>query len=119
MRSLAAFTLLILMAGCGDSEFRAQPYNKAQALSHTEVLEMKVVKVWSVVGDHLEHYRELGISHYVEVDVVSGTKAGEHLTLPLDDWTTKPPAEGAVVVAAPADWVKQGKNHQTRPYGGW
>lgn len=117
---LAAFLLLLALAGCGNQS-RTPPLTRAQAAARTEVLEMKIVKVWDVVSDALDHDREPGISHCVEVDVISGSSAGKQLTLPYDEWNVgkPPPAVDSTVVAAPADWVRRGKDSRGRPFGGW
>lgn len=117
---LATAFLGLVLAGCGP-EMRTPPINRGQAASRTEVLEMKVVKVWDVVADALDHDREPGISHYIEVDVLSGSNAGKQLTLPYDEWNVgkQPPATDATVIAAPADWVRRGKDSRGKPFGGW
>ena len=117
---LIAVVVLLSVSACGR-EARTPPLSRSQAMARTEVLEMKVVKVWDVVADALDHDREPGISHHVEVDVVSGSSAGTQLTLPYDDWNVgaAPPAIGTIVVAAPADWVKRAKDSRGRPHGGW
>ncbi|MEK7413228.1 MAG: hypothetical protein AAB263_07915 [Planctomycetota bacterium] len=112
--------LCVLLVGCSTSrEFRVPAYNRNQALARTEVMELKVIKVWSVTGDALDHDRELGISHYIEVDVIGGTQAGNMLSLPYDEWNVgkAPPAEGSTVIVAPADWVKRAKDTKGRPSG--
>jgi hypothetical protein len=111
---------LAVLAGCGP-ETRTPPLQRNQALARTEVLELKVVKVWDVVADALDHSREAGISHIVEVDVLSGPSAGTQLALPYDDWNVgkAPPTEGTTVVVAPADWVKRGKTSKGQPFSGW
>lgn len=119
---LPLFGLVMLLAGCGDSRaYRVQPLNRNQALARTEVLELKIIKVWSESGDVLNHRRELGVSHFIEVDVLSGTLAGTMLTLPYDEWNVgkQVPAEGTTLVTAPADWVRRGKDSKGRPFGGW
>lgn len=115
-----AAILAVALVGCGQ-EFRTPALNRQQALSQTEVLEMKVVKVWNVVTDALDHDREPGIGYYVEVDVLSGSNAGAKLTLPYDDWNVgkPPPAVGTRVIAAPADWVKRGRHSKGAAFGGW
>lgn len=111
----------LLLTSCGGVQTRTQPLTRSQASARTEVLEMKIVEVWDVVADALDHDREPGISHLIEVDVLSGSTAGKQLTLPYDEWNVgkPPPAEGSVVVGAPADWVKRGKDSRGRPFGGW
>ncbi len=112
--------LALCLAGCGNAA-RTPPLNRGQALAQTEVLELKVIKVWNVVTDALDHDREPGISHYVEVDVLSGSSAGKQLTLPFDEWNVgkHPPAVGTTIVAAPSDWVKRAKDSRGRPMEGW
>jgi hypothetical protein len=112
--------LLTTLAACGNSP-RTAPLTRAQATARTEVLEMQVVKVWNVVTDALDHDREPGISHCIEVDVLSGSSAGSKLTLPYDEWNVgkAPPPEGTTVVAAPADWVRRSKDSRGKPFGGW
>ena len=112
--------LLVLFSGCSTSrDFRVPAYNRDQALVHTEPMELKIVKVWSVTGDALDHDRELGIDYYIEVDVVSGPQAGTKLSLPYDQWNVgkPPPTEGSIVVVAPSDWVKRAKDTKGRPFG--
>ncbi len=111
VRVLAFLALSLCLAGCGN-QARTPPLTQAQALSRTEVLQMKIVKVWNVVTDALDHDRDPSIRYLIEVDVLSGSTAGQQLTLPYDDWNVgaPPPAEGSTVVAAPADWVKRSKN---------
>lgn len=121
-RILAALVAapLLLLTGCG-TQTRTQPLTRSQASARTDVLEMKIVKVWDVVSDALDHDREPGISHCIEVDVMSGSGAGKQLALPYDEWNVgkPPPAVDSTVVAAPADWVRRGKDTRGRPFGGW
>jgi hypothetical protein len=119
--ALVTLAILVLVSGCGGGEARSRPLNRGQAAARTEVMELKVVKVWDVVSDALNHDREPGISHYIEVDVLSGSAAGTPLTLPFDEWNVggRPPAEGTTVVVAPADWVRRAKDSRGRPFGGW
>ena len=124
LRATTALLLCLIalgLAGCGGTQARTPPLNRGQAMARTEVLELKIVKVWDVVADALDHDREPGISHYIEVDVLSGSSAGKQLTLPYDEWNAggRPPAEGSTVVAAPADWVKRANDSKGRPFGGW
>jgi hypothetical protein len=118
VRLLPALALAVALAGCGNAA-RTTPLTKDQALSRTEVLEMKVVKVWDVVTDALDHDRDPSVSHVIEVDVLSGTLAGKQLALPFDKWNVggAPPAEGTTVVAAPADWVKLSRNSKGSAFG--
>jgi len=117
---LALLASILCLVGCGG-EARTKPLNRSQAIAKTEVLEVKVVKVWDVVVDALDHDREPGISHYVEVDVLSGSSAGKQMTLPYDEWNVggPPPEAGTTLVMAPADWVKRSKDSRGRPIGGW
>ncbi len=121
MPTLLLCLFILILAGCGGSQTRTPPLNRGQALARTEVLEMKIIKVWDVVADALNHDREPGISHYIEVDVLSGSSAGKQLTLPYDEWNAggRPPSDGTTVVAAPADWVKRANDSKGRPFGGW
>ncbi len=121
VRALSLCALILCLACCGGNATRTPPLNRGQALARTEVLELKIVKVWDVVADALNHDREPGISHYIEVDVLSGSSAGTKLTLPYDEWNAgaKPPAADTIVVAAPADWVRRANNSKGRPFGGW
>ena len=118
-RILVALAAVLLLAGC-SRQFRSPAYSKQQALAQTEVLEMRVVKVWNVVVDALDHDREPGIAFYVEVDVTSGSLAGKQLTLPYDDWNVgkPPPPEGTIVTLAPADWVKRGRHSKGTAFPG-
>ena len=118
---LPFFGLVLLLGGCSTSrDFRVPALNKNQAMARTEVMQLKIVKVWSMVGDALDHDREPGISHYIEVDVISGSQAGSMMSLPYDEWNVgkAPPAEGSIETVAPADWVRRGKNSTGRPFGG-
>lgn len=118
---LATCAAAMLLAGCATRDFRTPPLTRAQAMSRTEVMELRIVKVWDSVNDALDHDREQGISHFIEVDVKSGSQAGKPLTLPYDDWNVgkAPPGEGITVFVAPADWVRRGKDSKGRPFGGW
>lgn len=111
LRALSALTLCLCLAGCG-LQARTPPLSSSQALGRTEVLEMRVVKVWDTVTDALDHDRDPSVSHIIEVDVLSGSSAGKQLALPYDKWNVgrPPPEEGSIVVAAPADWVKRSRN---------
>jgi hypothetical protein len=115
---LALAVVALPVAGC-QREARTPPITRAEALRRTEVLELRVIKVWDLVVDALDHDRDPQISHLVEVDVLSGPQAGSQLTLPLDSWNVKPPEAGSVVVIAPADWVRPARDGRTRPFGGW
>lgn len=119
-RLLTVLAAALLLTGCGR-EFRAAPLNRGQASARTEVLEMRVFHVWDIVADALDLAHEPGISHYIEVDILSGTLAGKQITLPYDEWNVgkKPPAEGSTVIAAPADWVRRGRESKGRAFGGW
>lgn len=121
-RVLLTLASVLLLAGCGGGdEFRTPPLSRGQASARTEVLEMRVVRVWDVVADALDHEREPMISHYLDVDVLSGSLAGKSMVLPYDEWNVgkKVPAEGTTVIAAPADWVRRGRDSKGRPFGGW
>jgi hypothetical protein len=60
------------------------------------------------------------VSHYVEVDIVSGKEKGTRMTLPYDEWNVgeAPPSKGTILMMAPADWVKRNPKSQGRPFGG-
>lgn len=118
VRLLPALALALCLTGCGNAA-RTTPLSKEQAISRTEVLEMKVVKVWDVVTDALDHDRDPSVSHIIEVDVLSGSMAGKPLALPFDKWNVggAPPVEGTTVVAAPADWVKLSRNSKGSAFG--
>jgi hypothetical protein len=121
---LLALALVFILTAC-DSRNGPSPdctaYSRAQAIEQAEPLDLEVVKVWSVVADALEHGREPGISHRVEAVVKSGPRAGEQLDLPYDEWNVgrAPPSKGARLIAAPADWVKRGKDSNGRPMRGF
>jgi hypothetical protein len=122
LRATPLLPLLVLLTACSTRpDYAAPPLSRSQALARTEVLELKVKKVWNTVHDALDHDREPGISHVIEVEVVAGPGAGTPLTLPYDEWNVgkEPPAAGARVVTAPADWVKRAKDTKGRPFGGW
>lgn len=112
---LPLLVLTLCLAACGG-ETRTKPLTRGQAVAKTEVLEVKVIKVYDVVLDALNHDREPGISHYVEIEVLSGTSAGKTLTLPYDEWNvgSPPPAEDSTQVMAPADWVRRPKDGRGR-----
>ena len=118
VRLLSALALALLLAGCGNTA-RTPPLTKEQALSRTEVLEMRVVKVWDVVTDALDHDRDPAVTHIIEVDVLSGSQAGTPLALPFDTWNVggPPPVAGTTVIAAPADWIKRSRNSKGSPFG--
>lgn len=118
VRLLPALALALALSGCGNTA-RTTPLTKEQALSRTEVLEMKVVKVWDVVTDALDHDRDPQVTHIIEVDVLSGSLAGKPLALPFDTWNVNrdPPVEGTTVVAAPADWIKRSRNSKGSAFG--
>lgn len=117
---LAACLVIVALAGCGN-QTRTPPVSRSHAQAMTEVMELKIVRVWDVVADALDHDRDPKISHIIDVDVLSGSRAGQQLALPYDSWNVgkAPPVEGSVVVVAPADWVNRGKDSRGRPFGGW
>ena len=119
VRLLSALALALCLAGCGNTA-RTTPLTKEQALSRSEVMEMKVIKVWDVVTDALDHDRDPSVSHIIEVDVLSPPAvAGQQLALPFDKWNVggAPPAAGTTVIAAPADWVKLSRNSRGSAFG--
>ncbi len=112
--------LLTLVAGCNDS--RVPPTPRASALQDKEVREVKVVKVWDQGTDRLDAGGgDPHISHYIEVDVLTGSDKGKALTLPYDEWNVgkAPPVAGQTVMVAPMDWVRRDPNSQGRPFNGW
>lgn len=118
--ALLALCAILLISGCGGIRTRSQPISRSQALAMTEVVELRVVKVWDVVADSFDHDREPQVSHYIDVDVLSGPQGGGQWTLPYDEWNAgRPPVAGATVTLAPADWVRRTNNSRGRPFGGW
>ena len=119
LRALSALALCLSLAGCG-LQARTPPLSSSQALGRTEVLEMRVVKVWDTVTDALDHDRDPSVSHIIEVDVLSPPAfAGKQFALPFDKWNVggAPPVEGVTVIAAPADWVKLSRNSKGSAFG--
>ncbi len=116
---LAASLVLVVLAACNDA--RVPPTARAAALHDRTVREVRVVKVWDQVSDRLDADGDPHVSHYIEVDVVSGPDAGKQFTLPFDTWNVgkPPPAVGAVLVMAPADWVQRDPRSQGRAFGEW
>jgi hypothetical protein len=116
----ALLLLPVLFFGlCACNEARVAPTARAQALRDREPREVKVVRVWSQVGERLEQGADPHISHYIEVDVLAGPGAGKPLTLPYDQWNTGRPAPevGERMMMAPADWVERDARTPGRPYG--
>ncbi len=112
--------MLALLTGCNDA--RVPPTPRAEALQDKEVREVLVVKVWDQGTDRLGgNNGDPHVSHYIEVDVLSGPGKGKPLTLPYDEWNVgkAPPANGAKLMMAPMDWVRRDPNSQGRPYNGW
>lgn len=111
---------LAVLTGCNES--RVPPTSRGEALQDNEVREVKVIKVWDQGEDRLDSGDgDPHISHYIEVDVLSGKDKGKSLTLPYDEWNVgkAPPATGSTVMVAPMDWVRRDPNSQGRPYNGW
>ncbi len=106
----AAFSVLlvaVVLTGCGP-EPRVKPTTWETAGADRTVRELLVVKVWDMVNEPLGDHRNMYVSHYVEVDVLSGPDKGRQLTLPYDSFrhSNKPPPEaGTKVVVSPSDWV--------------
>jgi hypothetical protein len=116
----AAFTMVLLLAGCGNTP-REPPTPRAVALNDHTPREMRVVKVWDMVEDAMDANRDENVSHLIEVDVLSGPDQGKHMTLPFDEWNVghRPPAVGDRVVLAPADWVRRDPDTPGHPpFGG-
>jgi hypothetical protein len=113
---LLSAAALAFLGACTDT--RVPPTARAVALSDNGVREVKIVKLWNQSGDRIGE-NDPHISHYIEVDVLSGEGAGKPLTLPYDTWNVgkPPPAVGTVVVMAPADWVRRDPVSQGRPFG--
>ena len=116
---LLSATALLVLAACGGEETRVPPTVRAVALSDSAVREVKIVKIYvqaaERIGDPDPH-----ISHYIDVDVLSGDGAGKPLILPYDTWNVgkPPPAVGTVVVMSPIDWVRRDPAKQGRPFDG-
>ncbi len=92
------------------------------AMADKKPRQMKVLKVWNLVDDHVRPKDGNGsISHMVEVEFLTGDKSGTTATLPYDEWMagTAPPSEGDTVTASPHDWAARNPTTKGRPYGGW
>ena len=117
MRTLSLLMAVLLLAACGGA--RVPPTARSQAMLDREPREVKVVKVWDQISDRLEESADPHISHFIEVDVVSGPGAGKPMTLPYDQWNTGrvPPSAGDRLMMAPSDWVARDPRTPGRPYG--
>lgn len=111
--------LILGLVAC--SEPRVPPIPRGDALADRVIREVTVIKVWDQSTDRLGDAGDPHISHYIEVDVVSGAEKGTRMTLPYDEWNVgqAPPAKGRTLLIAPADWVQRSPTSQGRPFGGW
>jgi hypothetical protein len=120
--SLAVCTMGIVIAAaltsCDDP--RVPPIPRSEALGDRTVREVKVIKVWDQTGNRMNNSGDPHVSHFVEVDIVSGDEKGTRMTLPFDEWNVgeAPPSKGTILMIAPADWVKRNPKSQGRPFGG-
>lgn len=112
------FIVLVGLTGCDDP--RVPPLPRNEALSDRTVREVKIVKIWDQSGNRMDNAGDPHVSHYIEVDVISGDEKGTKLTLPYDEWNVgeAPPSKGTTLLVAPADWVKRNPKSQGRPFGG-
>ena len=111
--------ILLVLSSCNEP--RVPATMRGEALRDRAVREVKVVKIWDQGTDRISADSDPHVSHYIEVDVVSGADAGEKLTLPYDAWNVgkEPPARGTVLLMAPADWVQRDPLSQGRQFGAW
>ena len=116
-RTILIASLIMLLAGCDGP--REAVTTRAEALTSTTPLRLKVLKVWN--NDRMEWSDEPHISHVVDVEIMDGPEGsvGKFLSLPYDYSyvIVPPPLAGDVVVTAPADWVKQNRERKPRPFG--
>lgn len=111
--------LSLALAACNEP--RVPPTARGEALSDRGVREVTVVKVWDQSSDRIDGGGDPHISHYIEVDIVSGPDKGTKLTLPYDEWNVGklPPVKGTTLLMTPADWVQLSPSSQGRPaFGG-
>lgn len=109
---------LLALASCGGEDTRVPPMVRAVALTDSAIREVKIVKLYVQAAERIGD-ADPKISHYIDVDVLSGDGAGKPLILPYDMWNVgkPPPAVGTVVVMCPADWVRRDPEKQGRPFG--
>ena len=117
MRVLGFLLLLVILGGCREA--RAEPITRSAALHDRAVREVRVHKVWDQVDNRLVDSGDPQVSHYIEVDILSGPNAGHPATFPYDRWNTgtMPPVAGDRVLMTPADWVARQDRTPGRPYG--
>lgn len=118
--SLLTITFFVLagLTGCDDP--RVPPIARNEAISDRTPREVKIIKIWDQTGSRMGSGGDPHVSHYIEVDIVSGDEKGTPMTLPYDEWNVgeAPPAKGTTLMIAPADWVKRNPKSQGRPFGG-
>ncbi len=110
------------LIACGERGPKAPQVSTNAALGDKKPRQMKVTKVWNLVDDHVRPKDgNNSISHMIEVDILTGDKAGTTATLPYDEWMAgaAPPSVGDTVTASPNDWVARNPKSKGRPYGGW
>ena len=117
---LLTVCLLVLVGLTGCDDPRVPPLPRNEALNDRTVREVKIIKIWDQTGKRMSNAGDPHVSHYIEVDVVSGDEKDTKLTLPFDEWNVgeAPPSKGTILVMAPADWVKRNPKSQGRPFGG-
>lgn len=115
---IVSLVVLSGLTGCNDP--RVPPLPRNEAINDRTVREVKIIKIWDQSEGRMDNAGDPHISHYIEVDVVSGDEKGTKLTLPYDEWNVgeAPPAKGTTLLVAPADWVKRNPKSQGRPFGG-
>lgn len=125
MPRLPAFWLLTIslvvlagLAGCDDP--RVPPLARNEAINDRTPREVKIIKIWDQTDSRMNNGGDPHVSHYIEVDILSGDEKGTPMTLPYDEWNVgeAPPAKGTTLMIAPADWVKRNPKSQGRPFGG-
>ncbi len=117
---LCTIGVVVVVGLSGCDEPRVPPLARNEALSDHTVREVTIVKVWDQTGNRMNSGGDPHVSHFVEVDIVSGAEKGTRMTLPFDEWNVgqAPPNKGTTLLIAPADWVKRNPKSQGRPFDG-
>jgi len=113
-----ALVVLVGLSSCDEP--RVPPIPRHEAMADRTVREVKIIKVWDQSGNRMSDAGDPHVSHWIEVDIVSGDEQGHPMTLPYDNWSVgeEPPAKGTVLLMAPADWVRRNPKSQGRPFNG-
>ena len=118
---LVLWSSILLLAGCGGERDDSTIVTRTQAMADATPREMQVITVYDQVTDIMNPDHDENISHMIEVEILSGEGQGKHFVFPYDEWNTgrHPPAVGARVVCAPADWVKRDPDSHGKPFEDW